>query len=316
MQAGVLTAEPVGALLPGQSDPAPECDGSERNASPQRLEDSHLRTAQQKADRRAPRTAGAGRRAHVERHHEHVHGRHDGAPHTMTASSRTAEHSPARRPEGQRGTWGCGAIEAGADDEPWPDRPRPGASLVTEVPDAQSSEAAGQQRGQGHRAAPRSSRPPVMVESHSGTRSTVPGSSRVKNADRIHNATPFLADASAQSAMSPAINRFILISTWTTGPSPIDRHGVRSSRSAVLTVEGFGAADCPSRYIVIPRDDAPESEERLAAEHSRGHGAQVGFVYRNALGASAIIPNDRVAAVRADVAWPTSKSTRQRRPRP
>jgi len=53
------------------------------------------------------------------------------------------------------------------------------------------------------------------------------------------------------------------------------------------------------RYIVVLKDDAKPKE--VAAEHGRRHGAQVKFVYERALrGYAAVIPNDRVAEIRAD----------------
>jgi subtilisin family serine protease len=69
----------------------------------------------------------------------------------------------------------------------------------------------------------------------------------------------------------------------------------------VFAVGGASAAPAPpGRYIVVLRDDVPDPGA-VALEHARDHGAQVGFVYRSALkGYSAVIPNDRVAAVRGD----------------
>lgn len=54
-----------------------------------------------------------------------------------------------------------------------------------------------------------------------------------------------------------------------------------------------------SRYIVVLEEDANPDE--AAREHAQIHGARIGFVYRHALkGYSAVIPDARVAAVRAD----------------
>ncbi len=60
------------------------------------------------------------------------------------------------------------------------------------------------------------------------------------------------------------------------------------------------ASAAPERYIVVLKDGVPNSAE-VASEHSRRHGASVGFVYGHALkGYSATIPSERVAALRAD----------------
>jgi subtilisin len=59
------------------------------------------------------------------------------------------------------------------------------------------------------------------------------------------------------------------------------------------------AAGPAERWIVVLRDGS--DSHRMAAEHSRAHGAQVDHVYRHALrGYAAVIPNERVAAVRSD----------------
>ena len=69
----------------------------------------------------------------------------------------------------------------------------------------------------------------------------------------------------------------------------------------VVTVGGASAAPAPpGRYIVVLREDVPDPGA-VALEHARDHAAQVDFVYRSALkGYAAVIPNDRVAAVRGD----------------
>ena len=60
------------------------------------------------------------------------------------------------------------------------------------------------------------------------------------------------------------------------------------------------ASAAPERYIVVLKEAVPDSAE-VASEHSRRHGASVGFVYGHALkGYSATIPSERVAALRAD----------------
>jgi aqualysin 1 len=60
------------------------------------------------------------------------------------------------------------------------------------------------------------------------------------------------------------------------------------------------ASAAPERYIVVLEDAVSDSAE-VAGEHSRRHGASVGFVYGRALkGYSATIPSERVAALRAD----------------
>jgi subtilisin family serine protease len=60
------------------------------------------------------------------------------------------------------------------------------------------------------------------------------------------------------------------------------------------------ASAAPERYIVVLKDGVSDSAE-VASEHSRRHGADVRFVYGHALkGYSATIPNERVAALRAD----------------
>ena len=60
------------------------------------------------------------------------------------------------------------------------------------------------------------------------------------------------------------------------------------------------ASAAPERYIVVLKDGVPSSAE-VASEHSRRHGASVGFVYGHALkGYSAVIPSERLDALRAD----------------
>ena len=60
------------------------------------------------------------------------------------------------------------------------------------------------------------------------------------------------------------------------------------------------ASAATERYIVVLNDGVSDSGE-VASEHSRRHGAAVGFVYGHALkGYSATIPSERVDALRAD----------------
>ncbi len=57
----------------------------------------------------------------------------------------------------------------------------------------------------------------------------------------------------------------------------------------------------PGRYIVVLNEDIDEDTGRVASEHGQRYGAQIGFVYRNAIkGYSAAIPDNRVAEVRND----------------
>jgi subtilisin family serine protease len=57
--------------------------------------------------------------------------------------------------------------------------------------------------------------------------------------------------------------------------------------------------DGAGRYIVVLKDNARAGA--VAREHAQAHGASVGFVYRHALrGYSAVIPDARLAALRAD----------------
>jgi subtilisin family serine protease len=60
------------------------------------------------------------------------------------------------------------------------------------------------------------------------------------------------------------------------------------------------ASAAPERYIVVLKDGVSDSAE-VARDQARQHGASVGFVYGHALkGYSAVIPSERVAALRAD----------------
>lgn len=73
--------------------------------------------------------------------------------------------------------------------------------------------------------------------------------------------------------------------------------------SALLVITALfpsAASAAPERYIVVLKDGVSNSAA-VAGEHSRRHGASVGFVYGHALkGYSATIPSERVAALRAD----------------
>ncbi len=54
-------------------------------------------------------------------------------------------------------------------------------------------------------------------------------------------------------------------------------------------------------YIVVLEEEATADPGRTADAMTRRHGLRVGFIYRNALeGFSAVIPNERVAEIRAD----------------
>jgi subtilisin len=61
-----------------------------------------------------------------------------------------------------------------------------------------------------------------------------------------------------------------------------------------------GPGGPPGRYIVVLKDSVADPGA-VAVEHSRSYNAQVSYIYRDALkGYAAVIPNDRVAEVRAD----------------
>ncbi len=69
---------------------------------------------------------------------------------------------------------------------------------------------------------------------------------------------------------------------------------------AVVPVYAAGRERGADRYIVVLKAGAG-SPAAVANEHAQSYGARIGFVYESALrGYSAVIPNDRVAAVRAD----------------
>ena len=87
-------------------------------------------------------------------------------------------------------------------------------------------------------------------------------------------------------------------------PPSLLRFGLVAAVAASLTMTGLAAADAkaarPGRYIVVLKDSA-EDPGRVANQHSRSANARVSHVYRSALkGYAAVIPNDRVAALRAD----------------
>lgn len=70
------------------------------------------------------------------------------------------------------------------------------------------------------------------------------------------------------------------------------------AQSAAAQQGGPGAP--PGRFIVVLKDSVADPSA-VAAEHSRAYNAQVSYVYTAALkGYAAVIPNDRVAEVRAD----------------
>ncbi|MDQ3637366.1 MAG: protease inhibitor I9 family protein, partial [Actinomycetota bacterium] len=57
----------------------------------------------------------------------------------------------------------------------------------------------------------------------------------------------------------------------------------------------------PDRYIVVLRDDAAQTSERVASEQAGRLGLEVSQTYRNAIkGYAARIPADRLEEVRAD----------------
>jgi len=61
-----------------------------------------------------------------------------------------------------------------------------------------------------------------------------------------------------------------------------------------------GASAAPERYIVVLKDGVADSAA-VARDQARRNGADVGFVYDHALkGYSAVIPSERLAALRAD----------------
>src|SRR2546429_462041 len=75
------------------------------------------------------------------------------------------------------------------------------------------------------------------------------------------------------------------------------RSTVNEVQREIIALAGLGMPRTPR---VRRREDVPVPGAG-AAEHARGPAAQVDFVYRSALkGYSAVIPNDRVAAVRGD----------------
>jgi subtilisin len=89
--------------------------------------------------------------------------------------------------------------------------------------------------------------------------------------------------------MSPPSSRRVLITAAVT---------------LLLAVTGFATAEAKpggsGRYIVV-LEDSVANPARVANEHSRAHNASVSHVYGHALkGYAAVIPNDRVAALRRD----------------
>jgi aqualysin 1 len=62
-----------------------------------------------------------------------------------------------------------------------------------------------------------------------------------------------------------------------------------------------GSSGVPNHYIVVLKDDTDHGPEQVANEHARHYGSQVRHVYQNALkGYAAVIPNERIVAVRND----------------
>jgi aqualysin 1 len=83
-------------------------------------------------------------------------------------------------------------------------------------------------------------------------------------------------------------------------PGPMRRSLLFSALLVLAACFPSAASAAPERYIVVLKDAVSDSAE-VASEHSRRHGASVGFVYGHALkGYSATIPSERVAALRAD----------------
>lgn len=87
-------------------------------------------------------------------------------------------------------------------------------------------------------------------------------------------------------------------------PASILRIVLAGVVTASLVLTGLGAAEAKSsgngRYIVVLKDSA-DDPRRIANEHARAFNAGVSHVYRHALkGYAAVIPNDRVAALRRD----------------
>ncbi|HEX2090038.1 MAG TPA: S8 family serine peptidase [Actinomycetota bacterium] len=74
--------------------------------------------------------------------------------------------------------------------------------------------------------------------------------------------------------------------------------------TAAITLTCFAGAEAKpggnGRYIVVLKDSVADAR-RVANEHARGFGVGVRHIYQHALkGYSAVIPNDRVAALRRD----------------
>ena len=87
-------------------------------------------------------------------------------------------------------------------------------------------------------------------------------------------------------------------------PQSILRFALTTAVVASLAMTGLAGAQAePSRngrYIVVLKDSVGDPR-RVANEHSQAFNASVGHVYRYALkGYAAVIPNDRVAALRRD----------------
>jgi aqualysin 1 len=83
-------------------------------------------------------------------------------------------------------------------------------------------------------------------------------------------------------------------------PGPMRRSLLLSALLVLAACFPSAASAAPERYIVVLKDSVPDSAQ-VASDHSRRHGASVGFVYDHALkGYSATIPSERLAALRAD----------------
>ena len=77
--------------------------------------------------------------------------------------------------------------------------------------------------------------------------------------------------------------------------------GVLAVALAAIPLQAAGSRQQgPERYIVVLKSDVADPAA-VANNHAQRYGLVIGFVYQNALkGYSAVIPNDRVAAVRTD----------------
>jgi aqualysin 1 len=83
-------------------------------------------------------------------------------------------------------------------------------------------------------------------------------------------------------------------------PGPMRRSLLFPALLVLAACFPSAASAAPERYIVVLKDGVSDSAE-VARDQARQHGASVGFVYGHALkGYSAVIPSERVPALRAD----------------